>query len=128
LLNKHEAVGLSGQDDAKASAHHFLSRGVELIVLKLGDQGCYLMNEGGEHASPGFPVAVRDATGAGDSLDAAIIYGYLRGMSLEELGALANAAGAAKVRKLGTGHSVPTVREVRAVLSEFGIDPDSLLP
>jgi sugar/nucleoside kinase (ribokinase family) len=70
--------------------------------------------------SPGFPVEAVDATGAGDSLDAAVLYGYLRGLSLPALGALGNATGAAKVQKLGTGHNLPTMNEVAAVLKRFG--------
>jgi sugar/nucleoside kinase (ribokinase family) len=128
LLNEQEAAGLTGLDDGRASARYFLSRGINLIVLKQGEQGCYLLTAEEEHTSPGFRVEVKDATGAGDSLDAAIIYGYLKGIPLDQLGTLANAVGATKVRKLGTGHNVPTLSEVRSLLSEFGFDPGLLLP
>jgi sugar/nucleoside kinase (ribokinase family) len=68
----------------------------------------------------GVPVTARQASGAGDSLAAAVIYGYLHGLGLEPLGDLANATGAAKVLKLGTGHNLPTVAEVNAMLERFG--------
>ncbi len=43
------------------------------------------------HIAAGLPVNARDATGAGDSLAAAVMYGYLNGLDLEQLGDLANA-------------------------------------
>jgi len=87
-----------------------------------------LLTENEEHIAPGFPVQVHDKTGAGDSLDEAVIFGYLRGMSLQELGSLANAAGVAKVRKLGTGHNMPTVSEIREILERFEFNAATLLP
>lgn len=99
-----------------------------MIVIKRGSAGCMLLTEDEEHIAPGFPVHVHDTTGAGDSLDAAMVYGYLRGISLQELGSLANAAGATKVRKLGTGHNMPTVAEIREILERFEFNAVNLLP
>jgi len=56
-----------------------------------------------------------------------VIFGWLNGFDLPELGTLANAAGAAKVRKLGTGHNVPTKAEIQQVLAEFTPDFTSLV-
>ncbi len=48
------------------------------------------------------------------------MYGYLNRFDLEKMGDLGNATGAAKVLKLGTGHNMPTVAEVNAMLARFG--------
>ncbi|MFQ5932513.1 MAG: PfkB family carbohydrate kinase, partial [Nitrospiraceae bacterium] len=69
---------------------------------------------------PGFAVEVVDTTAAGDSFDAAVIYGYLSGLEPVRTATLANAVGAAKARKRGTGHQVPTVDEIRNVLENAG--------
>jgi sugar/nucleoside kinase (ribokinase family) len=82
--------------------------------------GSFLLTEDELHIAPGLPVVARDATGAGDSLAAAMIYGYLNRFSLQEMGDVGNATGAAKVLKLGTGHSMPTVTEVNTMLTRFG--------
>ena len=74
----------------------------------------------GAYNTGGPPVVARDATGAGDSLAAAIMYGYLHRFDLQALGDLGNATGAAKVLKLGTGHNMPTVAEVNTMLRRFG--------
>jgi sugar/nucleoside kinase (ribokinase family) len=128
LATEEEALRLTRLPDPIESAKLLLQRGPEMIVLKRGAAGCVLLRRDEIHIAPGFPVESRDATGAGDSLDAAVISGYLRGLSLEEMGALANAAGAAKVQKLGTGRNLPTRAEIHAILARFGIDPSRILP
>ncbi len=128
LANEVEANRLTGLTDPLNSALALLEKGPELIVIKRGVAGCVLLTRDQVQIAPGFPVEVKDATGAGDSLAAAVIYGYSKGLSLESLGTLANATGAVKVRKLGTGHNVPTRQEVEAILGRFGRDPADFFP
>lgn len=120
LATEDEAHRLSGEDDPVNSARVLLGRGSRLVVIKRGMAGCFLLTDDELHIAPGLPVVARDATGAGDSLAAAIMYGYLHQFGLRELGDLGNATGAAKVLKLGTGHNMPTVAEVNAMLKRFG--------
>jgi sugar/nucleoside kinase (ribokinase family) len=128
LATEDEARSLTGRRDPMASARELLSRGPELLVLKRDVAGCVLITRDEVRIAPGLPVEALDATGAGDSLDAAVIYGYLRALPLADLGTLANATGAAKVQKLGTGHNLPTLDEVRAMLERFNVDPAGMLP
>lgn len=122
LANEAEAARLSGRDDLLEAGRALLANGSELVLIKRGPAGCMLFRGDELELVPGFPVALRDATGAGDSLAGAVIFGYLNDLTLQELGRLGNAAGAAKVQKLGTGHNVPTVPEVMAVMERFGVD------
>jgi sugar/nucleoside kinase (ribokinase family) len=128
LATEEEALRITGLADPLESARRLLGGRPEIVVLKRGAAGCVILRGEEVQIAPGFPVEVRDATGAGDSLDAAIIYGFLKQLSLEDMGALANAVGAAKVQKLGTGRNMPTLPEVRAVLGRFGADVSRLLP
>lgn len=121
LATEEEAQRLSDQADPLAAAHSLLATGPALVVVKRSAAGCLLVTTETSEISPGFPVQAVDATGAGDSLDAAVIYGYLQGLALPELGQLANATGAAKVQKRGTGHNLPTKQEIIAVLERFGV-------
>jgi 5-dehydro-2-deoxygluconokinase len=127
IATEDEARRLTGLADPAASAEALLKQGPEMVVLKRGVAGCVLLRGGEIHIAPGMPVEALDATGAGDSLDAAVIYGFLKGLSLEDMGTLANATGAAKVRKAGTGHNMPTLDEIRSVLERFGRHPADLL-
>lgn len=120
LATEGEASWLSGVEDMKSTAQELLEWGAELVVIKRGPGGCMLARDGQFHLSPSFPVEILDNTGAGDALDAAVIYGYLREFDLERMGELANAAGAAKARKRGTGRNMPRREEIEAVLAAFG--------
>lgn len=120
LANQEEAARLTGLADPGAAAAALLAMGARLAVVKRGAAGCLLATAGETVAAPAYPVALVDATGAGDSLAGAVIYGYLAALPLSVLGKLANATGAAKVQKRGTGHHVPTRDEVAAVLAQHG--------
>jgi sugar/nucleoside kinase (ribokinase family) len=115
-----EGSRLTGHNDPMRAAHALLDAGPQLVILKRGPAGCLLLTPDGLEIAPGYPVEAVDATGAGDSFAAATIYGYLHAFDLPALGALANATGAAKVRKPGTGHNMPGIDEIRAVLAQFG--------
>jgi sugar/nucleoside kinase (ribokinase family) len=71
---------------------------------------------------PAIPVQVRDTNGAGDVFNAAFLYAYLNGWGLQHVGIFANAVGAAKTRKFGSGRSVPTLQEVLTILAEFKLE------
>jgi len=119
LATEDEARGFTHEEDPWLSARKILSGGPELVVIKRGPAGCILLTAEEEYIAPGFPVRVLDTTGAGDSLDAAILFAYLKGWPLEAMGQMANATGAAKVRKRGTGHNVPRPEETLELLERF---------
>jgi sugar/nucleoside kinase (ribokinase family) len=101
------------------AAAQLLANGSELVIVKRGADGLVLYTSDEMLDLPGLPLKARDATGAGDSLSGAVMYGRLHNFSLPALGNLANATGTAKVLKIGTGHQVPTTAEIRAILDEF---------
>lgn len=127
LATEDEAERLAGVSDPVAAARQLMELGPEMVVVKRGAAGCFLVRGAEVHLAPGLPVEALDNTGAGDSLDAAVIFGYLKGLSLEAMGVLANATGAAKVRKLGTGRNMPRLAEIREMLDRFDPDMSSLI-
>jgi sugar/nucleoside kinase (ribokinase family) len=122
LLTEEEIPILVRDQGGLEGARTLLQMGPELVCVKQGDQGCVILTPGGEFPHPGFRVPVRDTAAAGDSFAAAFIYGVLRQWPWDKVGVFANAMGAAKVQKLGSGTQVPTADEVRAVLEQFTID------
>lgn len=128
MLNRGEANRLTGQTDEEGMVRAILDMGVQLVVLKRGVEGLMMAQGEERYFSHGYKVQNRDATGAGDSLAGAMLYGMHRGMDLERLSVLANATGAAKVQKLGTGHNMPTMEEIAAVLSANGHAAADYLP
>jgi sugar/nucleoside kinase (ribokinase family) len=107
-------LGLAGE----AAFEDLLGMGIRTIVMKRGGDGCALITGGGRIDVPSFKVEVVDTVGAGDCFNAAFIHGRLRGMSLKDAATLANAMGAACVKKVAAGRNAPTREEVSAVLSQ----------
>lgn len=117
LLNQQEAERLAGSVPPEPALR---SLGPQLVVIKRGPEGCVAENDQQRVEHHGYSVEMLDATGAGDSFDAAVICGFLTGLKLEAYAKLANAAGAAKVQKRGTGLNLPTLDEVKRVLEQAG--------
>ena len=94
----------------------------QLVVVKRGADGCVVYpRDGAPIRAPGYPVKAVDTTGAGDSFDAAFIAALTGGWDLADCARLANAVGAAKVEKLGSGRAVPTLEEVGNIIARFNI-------
>ncbi|MCL4560834.1 MAG: carbohydrate kinase family protein [Chloroflexi bacterium] len=119
LMTEEEIPYMTGGQEGIGAAAQLLGRGPQVVCIKRGGLGCLILTPEGEVEHPGFPVSVRDTTAAGDAFDAAFIAAYLLGWSLHDVAVFANAMGAAKVRKMGSGGRVPTAEEVQAVLDEF---------
>ncbi|MCX6068642.1 MAG: carbohydrate kinase family protein [Chloroflexi bacterium] len=101
------------------AAPRLLTDTTRLVVVKRGPAGCILFTPDERVEHPGFAVQMRDTTAAGDSFAAALIGAHLQGRPLREVAAIANAMGAAKVQKPGSGRQVPTLAEIRQILVDF---------
>lgn len=128
LMNRREAKRLTGLDDDEAVVLEMQKLGAELVLLKRGEEGLLAARGSERVQAPGLDVDAKDATGAGDSVAGAMIYGVLHELPLKKLAVLANATGAAKVQKIGTGHNMPQLSEIAAVLAANGHQPEEYLP
>lgn len=97
--------------------------GPKVVVIKKGPEGCLIyLGDNKTITKPGFPVDVVDTTAAGDSFAAAFITARCKDWDLDKCAVFANAVGAAKVKKMGGGRNVPTLDEVRGILTEFDVN------
>jgi tagatose kinase len=93
---------LSGTDDVRNGIETlFEQEALELIVLKKGSEGAVIYSREEEITVPVYKVEEVDATGAGDCFDAGFLCGVLEGLSLDECGKLAAAAGALNAAAFG---------------------------
>ena len=94
---------LAGVKGEVIACKELIKKGLKLVVLKQGKEGCTIFSSELVDAIriPGFKVEETDPTGAGDSFDGAFIVGYLAGWDLKRIGKFANAAGALKVQFFG---------------------------
>lgn len=106
--NAHEAVAYTGADSAEDAARALAER-VPLVVVTRGAAGAVAVDAGsGDLVDvPGVSVDARDTTGAGDVLQAALAYGVLRDLPLEEAVAFAVLCSALSVEELGGAVASP---------------------
>lgn len=138
--NEHEAASLAGHtirvedgvnyEDVKMVADYFLKRGVENLIITMGENGAVSAGREELYHAPcvKMPEAV-DPTAAGDSFVAAFCTGLTAGMPQEQALAFAGHTAAITVSRRGAINSLPDLSEVQDLLRKRGfkgISPDSL--
>lgn len=94
---------LTGKDALEeAAAAAFENKSLEILALKNGSKGSRVYTKNGLELEMGvYPVKQLDATGAGDSFDAAFICGLLQGKGLKKAAQMGAAAGALNAAAFG---------------------------
>jgi sugar/nucleoside kinase (ribokinase family) len=106
-----EARLISKKETPYEISQFFLSYGIKIAVLKMGEDGCYVKTQDEMLTLPVFKVDVVDTTGAGDAFAAGFLAGYHKGWSIEKAGRLANACGALCATEIGTTDGIKTLQE-----------------
>jgi sugar/nucleoside kinase (ribokinase family) len=113
LPSVEEARMLSRRDEPPDIAQFFLSRGVGVVALKMGEEGCYVASQREGFHMPAFAVSPIDATGAGDAFAAGFLAGVVKGWSLRETARFANAVGALCTLAIGTTAGIRSMEATR---------------
>jgi sugar/nucleoside kinase (ribokinase family) len=116
FLTSEEAMIFCKTKNWVDAAEWMLNQGAQNVVIKHGANGCSVFVQGNRADIAGIPVDVKDTSGAGDSFAAGFIVDWLDHGDTVRAARFANAVGAAKVQKLGTGRQVPTREEIERML------------
>ena len=84
LPNDSEARFISRTEDINWAIQKFESMGIQITIVKKGEQGAMLSSGEADYNCSLPPVTGGDSIGAGDSFDAGFLAGWLRGFPLEE--------------------------------------------
>jgi ribokinase len=103
---------IENEAEARRAAQLLRARGPEVVVVKLGEAGCFLSSSDAEEVVPGWPVKAVDTTAAGDTFNGAFAVALTEGRSLRQAAQFANKAGAISVSRHGAIPSIPTRAEV----------------
>lgn len=113
----NEAAALCGLDDppntseaAIETAQCLVSRGVKIALVTLGDQGLAYADGSGAGHIAALRTRIVDATGAGDALTAAVIFGLVNEMPLDE------------AVRLGVSAAALTLRTRETVAKDLSLD------
>ena len=109
-------LGIADREEAIRAMH--AKYGSAVVGITLGEEGSLLYCNGEFVRTPGFavPGGCRDTTGAGDSFRAGLLYGLVRGETVEESARIANAVAALKCRAVGARTSLPIGSELLTLL------------
>lgn len=119
-----EAQEITQLEDPIEVARSLINAAVGTVALKMGAEGCLVMNKDGEMIRyPAFPVKVVDATGAGDAFAAGFIAGVWNGWNLEKTALFANAVGAMCVTGLGASGGVNSMEDTQDFINKTPINP-----
>jgi len=113
---------LTGCETPQEIARHYLKRGAQEVVVKLGSDGAFCADRSGvAEFVAGVPVArVVDTVGAGDAFAVGVLSARLEGLSLQAAAGRGNVLGARAVRFPGDSDGLPTRAQLYAEISEPG--------
>lgn len=106
-----EAREITGRRAPAEAAAALRDAGVGTVVLKQGEEGCFVSSRDGEFPLPALRVQAVDALGAGDAFVAGFIAGVVQGWDLERAARFATAVGATCVTALGATTGVRSMEE-----------------
>ncbi len=109
-------VGIKNRRDA---LREIKSRfGCPVVGMTLGEKGSLLFCENVFVETGGFrvPGGCRDTTGAGDAFRVGLLYGLIRGETIENAAQMANAVAALKCRALGARTALPNRAELDEII------------
>ena len=110
-------AGKENLDEAIESV--FANPSLEVLVLKNGSKGSSIYTRKGlEVSQPIYRVIQEDATGAGDSYDAAFICGLAEGKTLAEAAKMGAAAGALNAAAFGPMEGKISPESIRKMIEE----------
>ncbi len=107
-------TGVRAGDDGSAAqaAEKLLARGVQTVIITLGERGAFVAGERYRRLIPAFAVQVVDTTAAGDVFNGALAVALAEGQVLEQAVRFASAAAAISVTRLGAQPSAPRRAEI----------------
>lgn len=115
--NEIEAGLLSGvpvtdENSAKSAALVLYEKGVDIVIITLGDKGAYVLSEEMDELIPAQKVDVVDTTAAGDTFNGALLVALTEGKNLRSAIQFAHAAAAYSVGVLGAQTSAPSRKDL----------------
>ena len=114
-----EAKYMSGESDPKRMAAFFTRQtGEKTVVIKLGEEGCFVREKGKGYRVPAYRVDVVDTTGAGDNFLAGFLSAYLEGADVLDCARFACATAALSTTQVGATSPVTTVEAARELMKK----------
>jgi 1-phosphofructokinase len=93
---------LNNVDEIVAAVKLFLKKGIDIVIVSMGSDGALIGDSDEIYKADTWNVAVKGATGSGDSMVAALAYSIFKNDSLLDIAKMTTAAGTITASKAGT--------------------------
>ena len=115
--NDIEAMNLTGEDSAEKAAKALLRKGAKRIFVSDGARGLVAAEGDTLLRVPCYPTVLRNCTGGGDAVVAALCRAFCDGLSLEESAKFALAAGSLAVSCADTINPEMSLSHIQKIIS-----------
>jgi ribokinase len=113
MPNALELEQLTSESDYRKGAEAIIEMGVKIVVVKLGNKGCYVTDGTEQLIVDSFLVKTVDTTGAGDAFNAGFLYGLLDNKNnLYQCGRLGNFVASRSVMQMGARAGLPYAKDL----------------
>jgi len=112
MPNAFELELLTGETDYRKGADLMIELGVKIVAVKLGEKGCFVVNDQEQLKVEPFKVKAVDTTGAGDAFCAGFLYGLINKKTLYECGQIANFVASRSVTAMGARAGLPYAKDL----------------
>ena len=102
--------------DFWAGSRKLIDMGIEIVIVTLGANGCYIRTKDDEIEVPAVTTKAVDTTGAGDAFAAGFLWAYSRKMSLYDCGKAGNTVASGCIKEMGARSGIPTESELQQKL------------
>ncbi len=109
--NELEAQAMTGEESVEKAAKK-LAQWVRVPVVKLGRNGCIVVQDGKVSRVKSIHVRAVDATGAGDAFNGGFLHGYVSGWPIEDCLRAGNVCGAMATTRPGGSSAIPSYRKL----------------
>lgn len=111
-------IPVKNKEDAEKAADYLLAKGIESVVITLGEQGVFVKNDKKSAFIKNFKVDVLDTAGAGDAFNGGFLTALSEGKDIFEAAQFGCATANLSVTKLGTSVAMPKRAEVDAFIEK----------
>ena len=117
LPSLNETQAITGENSPESCLERLDANCPGCIIIKLGEAGCIAKTKEGAFQHPAFPIKALDTTGAGDSFNAGVIFGFLNDWDIDKTLRFANAVAAMTItRPKSTKH--PSFEDIENFLKK----------
>lgn len=111
-------INVSSESDLKKAGNVLLSKGIEIVIVTLGEKGAFYVTEDTSELIPGYQTEAIDTTAAGDVFNGALAVALAEGVALSEGISFANKAAALSIQKMGAQPSAPERLNIEQLYKE----------